>query len=70
MTSASHPSNLRAACPSRLPPQVTLHFKPPASVSVVGSYALHTVAKPEVTVDVAIEIPEDCLFKKAHLNYR
>ena len=56
--------------PFTLPPQVTLQFKPPTAVSVVGSYALHTVARPDVVVDVAVEIPEACLFKKAHLNYR
>ncbi|GAX78374.1 hypothetical protein CEUSTIGMA_g5816.t1 [Chlamydomonas eustigma] len=52
------------------PEEVSLKFKPPSKVTVIGSYALHTVARPEVVVDVAVEIPEDCLFKKAHLNYR
>ena len=52
------------------PTEVTLRFKPPVAVSVVGSYALRTVARPEVVVDVTVEIPEDSLFKKAHLNYR
>ena len=52
------------------PSEVSLGFRPPAAVSVVGSYALRTVARPEVVVDVAVEIPGACLFKKAHLNYR
>lgn len=45
-------------------------FQPPTSVSVIGSFALRTAAKPELVLDVAVQIPDACLFKKAHLNYR
>lgn len=52
------------------PTEVTLAFQPPTAVTVVGSYALKTMAQPDTVVDVAVQIPDACLFKKAHLNYR
>lgn len=52
------------------PTEVTLAFQPPTAVTVVGSYALQTMAQPDTVVDVAVQIPDACLFKKAHLNYR
>ena len=36
--------------------KVTFRFEKPASVDVVGSFLLHTVAKPILNVDVAIEM--------------
>jgi U3 small nucleolar RNA-associated protein 22 len=36
----------------------------------VGSYASHAVARPETTVDIAVQLPLDLLAPKAHLNYR
>ncbi|KAG2441964.1 hypothetical protein HYH02_009758 [Chlamydomonas schloesseri] len=48
----------------------SLTIKPPASVTVVGSYATRTAARPCPTVDVAIQLPTDFLTAKAHLNYR
>lgn len=50
--------------------QVEFRVRPSSQISVVGSYALKTVAKPELVVDVAVQIPDDCLYKKALLNYR
>ncbi|XP_065909651.1 nucleolar protein 6-like [Dysidea avara] len=46
------------------------HFAPPQSVKVVGSYLLQNLTKPELNVDVAVEIPQECLQAKDHLNYR
>ena len=33
-------------------------FIPPQSVKVIGSYLLQSLAKPELNVDVAVEIPQ------------
>lgn len=52
------------------PSEVTLAFQPPTAVTVVGSYALRTMAQPDTVIDIAVQIPDACLFKKAHLNYR
>lgn len=35
----------------------TLNFEPPATVNVVGSFLLRTLAKPDLNVDMAIQIP-------------
>ena len=35
-------------------------FLPPAEVHVIGSYALGTSIKPNVTVDLAVEMPKVC----------
>ncbi|KAG2440710.1 hypothetical protein HXX76_003567 [Chlamydomonas incerta] len=48
----------------------SLTIKPPAAVTVVGSYAARTAARPCPTVDVAVQLPTDYLTPKAHLNYR
>jgi hypothetical protein len=50
--------------------QMEVRVRPASQVSVVGSYAVRTVAKPELVVDVVVQIPDECLYKKAHLNYR
>ena len=52
------------------PAEVSLTFMPPTAVTVIGSYALRTMAQPDTVIDVAVQIPDQCLFKKAHLNYR
>lgn len=36
----------------------------------MGSYAAHAVARPDATVDIAVQIPNGLLVPKAHLNYR
>lgn len=55
------------------PDEVNLSFKPPSTTSLIGSYSLHSMTRsskgPNV-VDVAVEVPAECLFKKAYLSYR
>ncbi|GLI63249.1 hypothetical protein VaNZ11_006146 [Volvox africanus] len=50
--------------------QDSLTIHPPAHVTVVGSYAMHAVARPDATVDIAIQLPNGLLVPKAHLNHR
>jgi U3 small nucleolar RNA-associated protein 22 len=45
-------------------------FSPPERMDLVGSYLLRTVTKPNLNVDVAVQIPKDCLLPRDHLNYR
>ncbi|KAG1665156.1 hypothetical protein FOA52_005537 [Chlamydomonas sp. UWO 241] len=54
------------------PAGVSLAFAPPTRVELVGSYGLRTAALgvEALGVDVCVEMPGSCLFKKAHLNYR
>lgn len=57
-----------AAC--KLPADLSLAFKAPASVAAVGSFAQRTMVKPSTVVDVAVEIPADTFHPKDQLNYR
>lgn len=57
-----------AAC--RLPSDFSLAFSPPTAVTLVGSFALRTLARPSAVVDVAVEVPRGCLHPKDHVNYR
>jgi len=45
-------------------------FHKPASVKVVGSYLLGTVTKPELNVDIAVQMPKECFQPKDYLNVR
>jgi hypothetical protein len=48
---------------------VELEFQPPTSVDVVGSFLLRAqVSGPAASVDVALEMPDDCLEAKDYLN--
>lgn len=47
---------LRLDCSSSL--KGNFQFRPPQSVKVIGSYLLQSLAKPELNVDVAVEIPQ------------
>ena len=48
----------------------SFEFQPPKAMHIVGSYLLHTVTKPHLTVDVAVEIPIECLHHKDFLNHK
>jgi U3 small nucleolar RNA-associated protein 22 len=45
-------------------------FTPPDRMDLVGSYLLRTVTKPNLNVDVAVQIPQECFLPRDHLNYR
>ncbi|CAH1797578.1 unnamed protein product [Owenia fusiformis] len=45
-------------------------FQKPKSVKVIGSYLLGTCTKPDYHVDLALEIPKECIQAKDHLNHR
>eukprot|EP00697_Spironema_sp_BW2_P003687 gnl/Spiro4/14898_TR8029_c0_g1_i1.p1 gnl/Spiro4/14898_TR8029_c0_g1~~gnl/Spiro4/14898_TR8029_c0_g1_i1.p1 ORF type:complete len:1127 (-),score=361.05 gnl/Spiro4/14898_TR8029_c0_g1_i1:130-3333(-) len=47
-----------------------LSFSRPESVSVVGSFMLHTVTQPDLNVDVAVEMPKAMFSHKDFLNYK
>ncbi|KAF9584422.1 hypothetical protein BGW38_006511 [Lunasporangiospora selenospora] len=52
--------------------QYTFGYQPPSSMHLVGSYPLKTVSKSRDnwSVDVAVEMPEELLQEKDHMNYR
>ena len=45
-----------------------MQFKAPAAVHMVGSYLLRTVTRPDLVVDVVVEMPADLLQQKDFLN--
>ncbi|EDV20361.1 uncharacterized protein TRIADDRAFT_32058, partial [Trichoplax adhaerens] len=45
-------------------------FKTPTVIAVVGSYMIGTITKPIVNVDVTVEIPQECLNSRDHINAR
>ncbi|KAJ7384542.1 Nucleolar protein 6 [Desmophyllum pertusum] len=45
-------------------------FRRPVSVKVVGSYLLGTVTKPDLNVDIAVQMPKECFQPKDYLNLR
>lgn len=45
-------------------------FIAPQEIKVVGSYLLKTLTKPNQFVDIAVEMPKECLQAKDYLNYR
>eukprot|EP00960_Hanusia_phi_P029837 748200-Hanusia_phi.AAC.3 len=48
----------------------TFEFLPPTQVELVGSFLLRTLVKPDLSVDVAVEMPSSCLHPKDFLNGR
>lgn len=71
-TAIGRSDHLTPAPSPRPPPpaQDSLTIKPPAAVAVIGSAAYGALARPDPTVDIAVELPTDFLAPKAHLNYR
>jgi len=57
------------AIPDGIPANFKLSFAPPSHVDLVGSYLLRTNAKPNLNIDVAVEMPESLFRNKDHLNY-
>ncbi|XP_078367178.1 nucleolar protein 6-like isoform X2 [Oculina patagonica] len=45
-------------------------FRKPVSVKVVGSYLLGTVTKPDLNVDIIVQMPKECFQPKDYLNLR
>ena len=50
--------------------QRLLNFAPPERVFAVGGWAYHTMAKPNKTVDLAIQMPSSCFDEKDQLDGR
>ncbi|XP_002731732.1 nucleolar protein 6, partial [Saccoglossus kowalevskii] len=44
-------------------------FEKPAAVKVIGSYLLETCTKPNMHVDIVLQIPKVCLQRKDYLNF-
>jgi hypothetical protein len=49
--------------------QTSLSFAAP-EVEVVGSYVLHTMVRPHLVVDVAVEMPARCFLQKDYRDHR
>eukprot|EP00038_Savillea_parva_P031344 m.85330 g.85330 ORF g.85330 m.85330 type:complete len:1166 (-) comp9627_c0_seq2:2267-5764(-) len=45
-------------------------FRKPAKVSVIGSFLVKTVAKPDVAADLEVTMPSETFQPKDHLNHR
>lgn len=39
-------------------------------MEVVGSYVLHTMVRPHLVVDVAVEMPSRCFLQKDYRDHR
>lgn len=50
--------------------QRALRFAPPERVYPVGGWAANTMAQPNRTVDVALQMPASCFDEKDQLNGR
>ena len=50
--------------------QRSLRFAPPERVYAVGGWAYHTLASPNRTVGVAMQMPSSCFDEKDQLNNR
>lgn len=50
--------------------KVEFKFKKPKCIEIGGSYAIQCLAKPEINVDLFIQLPKECFHEKDYLNYR
>ncbi|KAF2290735.1 hypothetical protein GH714_015240 [Hevea brasiliensis] len=50
--------------------KVEFKFKKPKSVEIGGSYSMKCIAKPDINVDLFIQLPKECFHEKDYLNYR
>eukprot|EP01138_Halocafeteria_seosinensis_P003773 gb/GECG01003858.1/.p1 GENE.gb/GECG01003858.1/~~gb/GECG01003858.1/.p1 ORF type:complete len:1501 (+),score=200.78 gb/GECG01003858.1/:1-4503(+) len=48
---------------------VEMKWEKPSSIDVVGSFLLHTMTKPVLNVDLAVEIPDECFEERDIKNY-
>ena len=49
---------------------IPVSWFPPADVKLLGSYQLKTALKDDLNIDVVLEMPKQCLGKKAYLNHQ
>ncbi|KAK4593427.1 hypothetical protein RGQ29_017509 [Quercus rubra] len=50
--------------------KVEFKFKKPTSIEIGGSYAIQCIVKPDINVDLFIQLPKECFHEKDYLNYR
>ncbi|KDP42811.1 hypothetical protein JCGZ_23753 [Jatropha curcas] len=50
--------------------KVEFKFKKPNSIEIGGSYSMQCIAKPEINVDLFVQLPKECFHEKDYLNYR
>ncbi|KAG9448910.1 hypothetical protein H6P81_008875 [Aristolochia fimbriata] len=50
--------------------KIELTFRKPTHFEVAGSYAIKSVVKPNVNVDVLIRMPKECFHEKDFMNHR
>lgn len=49
--------------------EAVLNFRPPSRVDVVGSFLLRTLARPDLNVDLAVQLPMTRADERGHLNF-
>ncbi|KAG7990196.1 hypothetical protein I3843_02G012900 [Carya illinoinensis] len=50
--------------------KVEFKFKKPKSINAGGSYAMQCMVKPDINVDLFIQLPTECFHEKDYLNHR
>ncbi|KAG8659917.1 nucleolar protein 6 isoform X2 [Manihot esculenta] len=50
--------------------KVDFKFKRPKSIEIGGSYSIKCIVKPDINVDLFIQLPKECFHEKDYLNYR
>ncbi|XP_044469095.1 nucleolar protein 6 [Mangifera indica] len=50
--------------------KVDFKFRKPKSVKIGGSYSINCVVKPDVNVDLFVQLPKECFHEKDYLNHR
>uniref|UniRef100_A0A2P2LWG0 Uncharacterized protein MANES_02G094400 n=1 Tax=Rhizophora mucronata TaxID=61149 RepID=A0A2P2LWG0_RHIMU len=45
-------------------------FKKPKCIEMGGSYSIKCIVKPDINVDLFIQLPKECFHEKDYLNYR
>ncbi|KAJ6378798.1 hypothetical protein OIU78_028927 [Salix suchowensis] len=50
--------------------KVEFKFKKPKSIEIGGSYSIKCVVKPDISVDLFIQLPKECFHEKDYLNHR
>ena len=63
--------DLTTKCPISFSPEEmkgAFKFVPPSDVRTIGSYQTDTLVKPDINIDLAVQIPQSCLEAKDNLN--
>ncbi|CAN8328094.1 unnamed protein product [Cochlearia groenlandica] len=50
--------------------KVEFNFKKPSGFSLCGSYSIHSMAKPDSSVDLLLHLSKECFYEKDYMNHR